>query len=58
MKAANHAKKLRSTKEEETPATPTAEDYLSDIRDLLAQQTADNNKRSATQVTVDHPTEK
>ncbi|EOH94076.1 large conductance mechanosensitive channel protein MscL [Enterococcus villorum] len=57
VKAANHAKKLRSTKEEETIATPTAEDYLSDIRDLLAQQTAENNGRPTTQATVD-PTKK
>jgi large conductance mechanosensitive channel len=56
VKAANHAKKLRSTKEE-TIATPTAEDYLSDIRDLLAQQTAENNGRPTTQATVD-PTKK
>lgn len=57
VKAANHAKKLRSTKEEEAIATPTAEDYLSDIRDLLAQQTAENNGRPTTQTTVD-PTKK
>ncbi|EMF0080798.1 large conductance mechanosensitive channel protein MscL [Enterococcus hirae] len=59
VKAANHAKRLRPEKEtEETPAKPTAEDYLSDIRDLLAQQTAENNGRPTTQATVDQTTEK
>ncbi|THE15881.1 large conductance mechanosensitive channel protein MscL [Enterococcus hirae] len=47
VKAANHAKKIRAKEEEEaTVETPTAEDYLSDIRDLLAQQTAENNVHS------------
>ncbi len=59
VKAANHAKNLRSTKEEEeVPATPTAEDYLSDIRDLLAQQTAENNGRPTAQAAVDTSNEK
>ena len=59
VKAANHAKRLRPEKEtEEAPAKPTAEDYLSDIRDLLAQQTAENNGRPTTQATVDQTTEK
>ncbi|KAB5915297.1 MscL family protein, partial [Bifidobacterium adolescentis] len=50
---------LRPEKEtEEAPAKPTAEDYLSDIRDLLAQQTAENNGRPTTQATVDQTTEK
>lgn len=53
VKAANHAKSLRSTKEEAAPASPTAEDYLSDIRDLLAQQVAENNSRPTTQATMD-----
>lgn len=56
VKAANRAKKLRPEKEE-APAKPTAEDYLSDIRDLLAQQTAENNGRPTTQGTAD-PTKK
>ena len=59
VKAANHAKRLRPEKEtEEASAKPTAEDYLSDIRDLLAQQTAENNGRPTTQATVDQTTEK
>jgi large conductance mechanosensitive channel len=53
VKAANHAKNLRPTKEEEVEATPTAEDYLSDIRDLLAQQVAEDNGRPAAQEVVD-----
>lgn len=58
VKAANHAKNLRSTKEEEVPAAPTAEDYLSDIRDLLAQQTAENNGRPTAQAAANTSNEK
>ncbi|MGM0146157.1 large conductance mechanosensitive channel protein [Enterococcus sp. AZ153] len=50
VKAANHAKNLRP-KEEVVEDKPTAEDYLSDIRDLLAQQTAENNARPTAQAT-------
>lgn len=54
VKAANRAKNLRPSKEEEAvEATPTAEDYLSDIRDLLAQQVAEDNGRPAAQEVVD-----
>ncbi|MGG5340278.1 large conductance mechanosensitive channel protein [Enterococcus pernyi] len=53
VKAANHAKNLRPKEEEEEVVEdkPTAEDYLSDIRDLLAQQTAENNARPTAQAT-------
>lgn len=52
VKAANHAKNLRPKEEEEVVEDkPTAEDYLSDIRDLLAQQTAENNARPTAQAT-------
>lgn len=55
VKAANHAKNLRPKEEEEVVVEdkPTAEDYLSDIRDLLAQQTAENNARPTAQATSD-----
>lgn len=51
VKAANHAKNLRPKEEEVVDDKPTAEDYLSDIRDLLAQQTAENNARPTAQAT-------
>ena len=38
-------------KKEVVEDKPTAEDYLSDIRDLLAQQTAENNARPTAQAT-------
>ncbi|WP_165005198.1 MULTISPECIES: large conductance mechanosensitive channel protein MscL [unclassified Enterococcus] len=52
VKAANHAKNLRAKeKEQEEAAAPTAEEYLSDIRDLLARQVAEDNSRPAAQAT-------
>ncbi|WP_430596649.1 large conductance mechanosensitive channel protein MscL [Enterococcus sp. DIV0175] len=52
VKAANSAKDLRKT-EEEVLDEPTAEQYLSDIRDLLAQQVAEDNGRSTLQAKVE-----
>lgn len=52
VKAANSAKDLHKT-EEEVLDEPTAEQYLSDIRDLLAQQVAEDNGRSTLQAKVE-----
>lgn len=38
VKAANRAKNLGTKEEAEEVAAPTAEDYLADIRDMLAEQ--------------------
>lgn len=54
VKAANRAKKLRAkeAEEEEVEETPTAEDYLSDIRDLLAKQVAEDNTHPVEQTNL------
>ena len=51
VKAANRAKNLRA-KEEEVEEAPTAEDYLSDIRDLLAKQVAKDNTHPVEQTNL------
>ena len=53
VKAANRAKNLRSKEEQvEVEETPTAEDYLSDIRDLLAKQVAEDNTHPVEQTNL------
>lgn len=53
VKAANRAKKLRAKEaKEEVEETPTAEDYLSDIRDLLAKQVAEDNTHPVEQTNL------
>ncbi|HFD0840889.1 TPA: large conductance mechanosensitive channel protein MscL [Enterococcus faecium] len=52
VKAANRAKKLRAKEAEEVEETPTAEDYLSDIRDLLAKQVAEDNTHPVEQTNL------
>lgn len=54
VKAANRAKNLRAkeAEEEEVEETPTAEDYLSDIRDLLAKQVAEDNTHPVEQTNL------
>ncbi|MBO0482854.1 large conductance mechanosensitive channel protein MscL [Candidatus Enterococcus courvalinii] len=53
VKAANSAKDLRKTEDEEVLDEPTAEQYLSDIRDLLARQVAEDNGRSTLQAKIE-----
>lgn len=52
VKAANRAKNLRAKEAEEVEETPTAEDYLSDIRDLLAKQVAEDNTHPVEQTNL------
>ncbi|HCC6681769.1 TPA: large conductance mechanosensitive channel protein MscL [Enterococcus faecium] len=52
VKAANRAKNLRAKEAEEVEEAPTAEDYLSDIRDLLAKQVAEDNTHPVEQTNL------
>lgn len=58
VKAANKAKDLRKKEDEEVLDEPTAEQYLSDIRDLLAQQVAEDNGRSTLQAKIEDESNK
>ncbi|MBX4184208.1 large conductance mechanosensitive channel protein MscL, partial [Enterococcus lactis] len=52
-KTEERAKKILDKEaEEEAEETPTAEDYLSDIRDLLAKQVAEDNTHPVEQTNL------